>query len=272
MSNLVQFNNDDFFGETITEESFRPPRVSLGQPSSQNKKAGCFNFPDGRAVDRLENLVLIKPTQSRVLYGKTFQSPALCGSDNYFNPADRFENPPQTNCKICPLSGFGDVDEKKEFADKHGLSITNFERPMCKASYDLILAEYCGDGVFKPFLISFQGASRAPLEKKLLSTIKMWDNSIPKCAVMFDMKAVNASSGKGNFYLPDFGNFRVADDVQAATNIYKTFSGIAAELFAQDNQNSDEEKEKEAKPVDEGYFSDVDNNPPSVADDDEIPF
>jgi hypothetical protein len=130
VSNLTTFNNDDFFGETIGPEAFKPPRVVIGQPTSsgENVKLGMFCFPDGSHFERIEGLVMIKPTQSRVLYGKKGDK-VICRSNNYFQPADP-ETALSSSCQTCVYQDWGNEGTKKELADQKGLTISNYNRPL----------------------------------------------------------------------------------------------------------------------------------------------
>src|SRR5262245_17493408 len=157
MSNLpsIQNVNDNFFGETIDQSTFKPPRIVLGQASSTGKEKGKFNMPDGSCVDTLSKVILIASSQSRVLYRGKRQS-ALCASDNFWVPSKRISQPLHNDCRQCPYQAWDNENIKHELARKNNLSITNFQRPLCKASYDLIMA----DEHRNPFVISFQGTQR----------------------------------------------------------------------------------------------------------------
>ncbi len=257
--------NDNFFGDSFGPEDFAPPRVVLGQAMTEDKDEGFFHYPDGTKVTSIHGLVLLVPSKSRVLYRKKGQ-PSLCRSDNSFVPSPRIENPISKNCgkDSCFASEFGNEQQKIAVCKAAGIQAKNPTNPLCKLSYDLILAGKDR----KPFKMSFQGGSLKVIKEKLFTPIRSFGKEVPAPAIEFDMTISKTRGGDGFYYQAVFSKFRAADDRDVCVALRQQFAKAAQRIFSDEYDQRDQENEEKSinqEPPLENYAPDFNDN-------DKIPF
>lgn len=251
--------NQDFWGNMETKD-FGIPHVSIGQPTTKSKKGkpGFFNYSNGKSVERIDNVKLIVPTKTRVLYQG--EGRARCKSDNYYHPSGFVKDPISQNCMTCPASQWGDRDPAKlKIAAE--LNVKDVEKPLCTETYNLMMA----DGNWMPFFAQFQKTQIKVVSEQLFSRIRYDYNRVPPYAVAFDMSLRKVESGNNNYYTVVFDCFRVVDDYKRGEDLYLAFSKRAHEILAKDHETMDQ-RHDQAKDV--TPFSSGDGFNP----DEEIPF
>ena len=147
------------------------PRVKIVQPTSRKGTAGKFlmNLTDEEFSSM--DIIVIKATRSRVLWGDDLEAQEpLCKSSNFLVPDASIEEPISLACAIYTQKG--DLRVLDVLCEK--AKWINNERPDCNQSYNLL----CLTGEHVPFWISLSGASISPV-KRFISAIalrrkKLW--------------------------------------------------------------------------------------------------
>lgn len=242
MSNITTTGVDDFWGG-MGSEDFAIPLVHIGQPTSQKKgKIGHFNYNNGASYESLGGCTLISPQKTRVLYAG-LQGKARCSSDNFHNPSSRIANPVSANCLNCYASQWGEDPLKMKLASEIGLKVANSNAPLCKETYNLLMA----DGNGKLFFIAFQSTALKEVKEKLFSRLKFDFGGNSPYAVHFDMALEEIKDKNGKYYLPIFNNFEVWDPERIAhnKNLYLGYSGgKATQVLASAHEHMDDEWDK----------------------------
>lgn len=238
MSNEL-INPQDFWQNTnIDQTDFSIPRCTIGQKSTEKGKPGMFNFNNGTSVESMPKCTLIVPRKTRVLYGPTTGSPSRCGSDDFYQPAQRYDKPISQNCLSCFAAQWGDDPAKVALAKE--LNRQDPYKPLCSETYNLLLADQNGS----PFFISFQKTQLKLVQEKLFSRLRHEFGRIPPYQVNFDMTLEKLTNANGQtYYSVVFDNF-VATEDEYGTNLYMMFSKRAGDILAQQHQQMDDDKDE----------------------------
>lgn len=147
------------------------PRVKIVQPTSRKGTAGKFlmNLTDEEFTSM--DIIVIKASRSRVLWGDDLEAQEpVCKSSNFLVPDPSIEYPVSPACAV--YSQKGDLRVLEVLCEK--AKWINNERPECNQSYNLL----CLTSEHVPFWISLSGASISPV-KRFISAIalrrkKLW--------------------------------------------------------------------------------------------------
>lgn len=252
MSNIISKPSGVLAGhENLDASDYRPPKVTIGQPTSKTEgAAGKFVFSTGEMRESLLTIVPLLATKTRVLYGEGFgKKSARCGSDNFFTPASRIENPVCTKCAeksgskievVCPAAKWGDRHEDKALVAEK-LGVKNTFKPLCTESVNLLLMDK--DGML-PFWLQLQKTQIEIAQKQLFTAYMM--RGLPFYAASIDIKLQRISNERGNYYQVWFSNItKLSDDAASKfEGIYNVFSGRAERDLA--SLHADQDKENDA--------------------------
>jgi len=238
----------DFWGN-LSSEDFSAPIVSIGQGTGTKGLPGNFIFNSGDEKPELLNCKLIYVKKGRVLYSS--KSRSLCGSDDFYKPADRHENKMSIDCATCPLKDWGANETKETIKKQHGLTLVkDLEKPMCHETYNLLMAdENC-----HPFFISFQKSQLKVVSEKLLSRLRMSFGSHAPFLVSFDMSLFKKQGSGVSYYTTVFENFKPlenAEEIDKMTTMYRAWASKAADVLARQYEESDAEYLNKEKNVGE---------------------
>ena len=82
------------------------PVLKLLQSTSKvdNGKPGMFHLDvTGEVFDKV-NVIFLKPTWGRIMFGRQLNDPPLCGSNDRITPSDQFPDPKAGRCVECRFS------------------------------------------------------------------------------------------------------------------------------------------------------------------------
>ena len=215
----------DFWGD-MGQEDFAIPSVTIGQPTSSKGTMGQYNYNNGLAVPFLNGVSLLVPSKTRRMFaGKG--KPTRCGSSNFHNPDERYQNPPSKSCMNCPMAVWDENPAKIAMAKELGIT-HSLEKPLCDQTYTLLMVD--GEGV--PFFIDFRSSSLKIIQEKLFSRLRLEFVGVAPFAVQFDMSLLRLDAKKGVYYESVFGNFRVGSQERAEKlgSLYQQYSKRAANL------------------------------------------
>lgn len=190
------------------------PICSVGQPTSRGKNVvGKFNFAgvDWEPLDSLKNVIIVKASFSRVLYGATFDSPSRCGSDNGRVPGSRYEKPICSDCTSCFAPKWDNESTPEEISKKQALAqelkVKDYtsSKPLCHDTINLT----CVDDRMIPFILKFQKTQLKVVQNSLLNPLKFTKKRIFSRSLDIGLKKVEASSG--TYYEYVFTNFKDTD-------------------------------------------------------------
>lgn len=234
MSNIVPKTVEGYWDSMETKD-FAIPHGKLGQPMSRKGEPGKYNLSSGVSFTNMR-VKLLAPLKTRVLYGKGMSVRSLCGSDNFYNPAPRFQPPISASCLTCYAAEWGDDDQKVALAatlERKG----NIKPPLCKETYNLLMV----DDKNQPFFMAFQGTALKAVSEKLLTVLKYKFHA--PYLVEFNMGVIE-TVGEYKVFLPTFDSFAVLEGeaAQAMADVYSSFSGKAREQLADLHEQMDAEK------------------------------
>jgi hypothetical protein len=220
-------------------------RCEIGQPMSQGKETGKFNFStdEWKPQEKLTNVVVVYPARTRVLYGKGLKVKRRCGSDNWVLPSPTIENPINTKCLECPLSKWDSELSPDELAFKRKMETETDKKqmlaPLCKDTIQLVVV----DDRMVPYSLRFQKASLAVVTQKLINRIK-YKGKLPY-QVAFDLSLKMGDPNKGKFYEYVFENVRdlTLDEVGPYEEMFKYYQANGETLMADHINNMDSEKD-----------------------------
>lgn len=275
MSNVVprgpgELSNpgEDFWGN-LDRTDFAILRCVVGQGTSKDGKVpGAFNFSNKTHTTELLNCKLIVPLKTRVLYDGL--GPARCGSDDYYSPSPRFAKPISNNCLTCPASAWGEDIPEKNKLHKDLRSKQKLNTPLCKETYNLLMA----DTNNSPFFLQFQGVQLKVVSEELFSRIRYDYPGLHPATVAFDMQVIQKTKGVDSWYQVEFSNFRECDTPDLCIAMYKAHSKSAKTQLAKQHAEMDAEKSESARPVNDSDWPPPTekDEPPVIDDRDEIPF
>ena len=250
----VQALANEFWGE-MDSGDFKIPRVSIGQPTTKQAKGkpGHFNYSNGKSIELIENVKLILPKKTRVLYQGNNR--ARCKSDNFYQPSAYVQDPISNDCLKCPAAQWGDRDRVK-VALAEELQVKDVEKPLCSETYNLLMA----DGNWMPFWANFQKAQLKIVGEQLFSRLRYDYNHVPPYGVAFDMRLKKIENGMNSYYTVTFDSFRVLDSYEPGAKLYQALSKRAQEILAQEHENMDRAHDQAA------------SEPPGFDANEEIPF
>jgi len=252
--------SEEFWGDSnLDKNDFAIPRVSIGQATSKSGEPGHFNYNNGQSFKTLQQVRLIVPKKTRVLYG---DGASRCKSDNFVQPSPFVKNPISSSCAYCPAAQWGDDDEEKmALAKELGVQEGQRYKPLCNETYNLLMA----DQYWSPFFISFQKTQLKVVQEKLFSRLKAMRK--PPYVVAFDMELNKVTGTNKLYYTVDFLNFTELsdEDVSIGQGIYKQFKDTAEGLLAQQHEEMDQSHKSSEAPM-------PDAEPPNFDDSEGIPF
>ena len=222
-----------------------PVICRIGQATSRGKvKIGAFNYqdrPDWEPTEKIEHAVLLKVVRTRVLYGKTFESPARCGSDDFNKPSQRIKNPVSSSCHLCPASQWvenldydgADVRDAliNELTPK---KVTN--APLCTTTYNLIVV----DKRMFPFVLQAQRTQIKNVDINLINRLRFSGQRI--FAQAFDLGLRKIENSDGTWYEYTFENFRPSENVEEFQRFHSMFKTSGEQVLAEQHAAMDAEK------------------------------
>lgn len=216
----------------------------VGQPTSRKKgtQIGKFNYSnEWEPSDKIEGATVVLAHRTRVLYGKTFESPRRCGSDNYHQPSSFIKDPIWDRCADCIASKWPDgltpvgIQERNKLIAE--LDAKNTGGPLCSDTINLVLV----DSRKIPFVITAQKTQISKVKNELINKLS-WSGK-RKYQLKFDVTLVEKTTNKGKWYEYEFSNFRDVDNEQELLGFVKLFEMSGETALANEHNAMDMEKE-----------------------------
>lgn len=236
-------------------------RCDVGQPLSKKLEKGKFNFKgiDWQPVESLTDVVFLKAQMNRVLFGATFDSPAMCRSDNFHQPSPSIAAPVCDSCGACPLGKWDNqLDDNAKGVKRRYEQLLGKKKsspaPLCNETINVIVA----DKRLIPFVLKFQKTQLKIVTDQLINKLRFNNKGKRAWETMFDVTLVD----KDSYYEYRFENFRDNPDSELYKELYETVSVIAEQALAAQHAQMDQEKVAEP----------VEAKTPSFDADEEIPF